>query len=522
MIQLTDIPKGWAWGTVEELGAKEQQTVLTGPFGTNLKSSNFTSTGVPILTIGCLTDEGIDLNKAAFLPPNQIDTLERYKLKSGDMLFSRMASVGRACIVPDELEGALFNYHMMRLRLSSEIYEPNLFIYYVRGAETVKQYLEDVNHGATRDGINTNQLLKMSVLIPPRAEQTRIIVRLEELLIRVDACRKRLGQVPPLLEQFRQSVLAAAFSGRLTENWRAQNTANDADWHANTLSLLREGIEDRKRGSFWGSGITASEVNEEWGDIPKDWQWVRVKDLGADPSEVVQIGPMSMKSNEFVSSGTRVLNVGCVQWGELNLGKCNYLPPQRARDFKRYTLKANDVLFTRSGTVGRSAIATPEIEGALITFHLLRVRTTPEICLPEYLYYTFQGCPAVLKQINSSAIGATRAGFNTRLLEELYIPLPPPQEQAEIIRTIQGMFESVKTVEERANLSFRAFDKLSQSILAKAFRGELVPQDPNDEPASVLLERIRTEKAETGKPEKKIKRTTAAKSKTAAGRSTLF
>jgi type I restriction enzyme S subunit len=102
--------------------------------------------------------------------------------------------------------------------------------------------------------------------------------------------------------------------------------------------------------------------------------------------------------------------------------KLNYLPNKIAKQFDRYSIKSNDILFTRSGTVGRCAIATEKHEGYLMTFHLLRVRISNTICAPLFLYYVFQGASHIREQMDSASIGSTRAGFNTKLLSELDIP----------------------------------------------------------------------------------------------------
>src|SRR5262249_2123919 len=135
-----------------------EQPVLTGPFGSMLGREDFVSTGVPLLTIGCLTDSGVTLDKAFYITHEKAVQLERYQVVQGDVLFSRSASVGRAGLVSKALEGSVINYHLMRLRLESSIIDPRLFIYYVRGSSIVSAYLREVNHGATRDGINTTDL----------------------------------------------------------------------------------------------------------------------------------------------------------------------------------------------------------------------------------------------------------------------------------------------------------------------------------------------------------------------------
>lgn len=107
---LPELPEGWVWATVEQVGAVGEQAVLTGPFGSNLGREDFVDTGVPVLTIGCLQEYGIDLERAFHVSEEKAQDLERYRLRVGDLLFSRMASVGRAGFVTAEFEGALINY----------------------------------------------------------------------------------------------------------------------------------------------------------------------------------------------------------------------------------------------------------------------------------------------------------------------------------------------------------------------------------------------------------------------------
>ena len=212
---LPELPEGWVWATVEELGALGAQPVLTGPFGTTLKSSDFTSDGTPVLTIGCLTVNGINLEKAVFVTGEKASELSRYTLKEGDVLFSRMATVGRAGMIGAEHSGALFNYHIMRLRLNGLAVVAQYYMAYVRGSSEVERYLTEINHGATRDGINTSQLLTMPFALPPLAEQRRIVAEVERRLSVVQQAEATVAASLARAERLRQSILKQAFSGRL-------------------------------------------------------------------------------------------------------------------------------------------------------------------------------------------------------------------------------------------------------------------------------------------------------------------
>lgn len=168
-----------------------------------------------MLTIGCLTEHGIDLANANYLSPAKAQQLDRYSLKQGDLLFSRMASVGRAGKVGRELEGALFNYHIMRLRLNPAGLAADYYMAYVRGSDTVREYVKEVNHGATRDGINTEQLLAMPVALPPASEQQRIRVELDRQFSILRSMQTEAASALRRADRLRQSILKRAFEGKL-------------------------------------------------------------------------------------------------------------------------------------------------------------------------------------------------------------------------------------------------------------------------------------------------------------------
>lgn len=212
---LVELPKEWRWVTVDQIGTSGEQPVLTGPFGSNLGKSDFKPSGVPVITIGCLKEEGVSLDKAVYITGKKADELSRYSLKKGDLLFSRMAAVGRAGIVTKELSGSIFNYHIMRLRLSEEAILPDYYIAYVRGSKKVADYVREVNHGATRDGINTEQLMNMPVALPPFEEQKQIVVEIEGRLSVVMKIENELISALKRADRLRQSILKRAFSGQL-------------------------------------------------------------------------------------------------------------------------------------------------------------------------------------------------------------------------------------------------------------------------------------------------------------------
>ena len=280
-IELPPLPEGWRYATVAEVGASSEQAVLTGPFGTNLGRSDFVDRGVPLLTISCLTDQGIKRDKALFVSEEKAEELERYRLREGDILFSRMASVGRAGIVGKQLEGALFNYHIMRLRLEPTRVEPKFFAAYVRGAAQVRDYLKAVNHGATLDGINTSQLMNMPVAVAPISEQRDIVAEIEKQFSRLDEAVANLKRVKANLKRYKAAVLKAAVEGRLVPTEAVLARREDRSYETGAQLLQR--ILETRRSQWKGKGKYREPAATDTTDrpaLPEGWVWSTMPQLG--------------------------------------------------------------------------------------------------------------------------------------------------------------------------------------------------------------------------------------------------
>lgn len=212
---LPPLPVGWTWTTVYELRGPDSAPVLTGPFGTTLGRADFKDHGVPLLTIGCLTERGVVLDKALYVTEDKAASLARYRLQPGDLLFSRMATVGRVGIVTERETGALMNYHLMRLRLAQNVLLPEYLAIYIRGSPIVQAYVRTVNHGVTRDGINTTQLLAMPVALPPLDDQQRITEEVERRFWLLDKLEVAVLANIQRSSRLRRAVLSRGFEGRL-------------------------------------------------------------------------------------------------------------------------------------------------------------------------------------------------------------------------------------------------------------------------------------------------------------------
>lgn len=302
---------------------------------------------------------------------------------------------------------------------------------------------KNLTSGAAIPMLTIAMLSKLEVPLPPLPEQKRIADKLEAVLGRVDACRARLARVPDLLKRFRQSVLAAATSGRLTSN------AEMTDWEQVPFEEL---LADKKKLSY---GVLKPGDN--------------------DPSGV----PMY-----------RIVDIGT--WGRASNSQPSYISKKLSSEFDRTVIEDGDILLSVMATIGRAMVATPEMIGANVNRAIAVIKPNREKVDSSYLNYYFLS-PALVTEFEERSIGSAQVRINLTDLRTFVINLPPLSEQAEIVERIESLFAFADRIESRLEDTQMTVDRLTPSTLAKAFRGELVPQDPNDEPASTLLSRIRAE-----------------------------
>jgi|GEM_PF-139549 len=495
---LPELPEGWSWAPVAELGTQSEQSVLTGPFGSTLGRSDFVTEGVPLLTIGCLTQTGVQLDKAFYITPEKASQLDRYKVKHGDVLFSRSASVGRAGFVTSELAGSVINYHLMRLRLSGSIIDPRMFIYFVRGSQVVRDYLREVNHGATRDGINTTGLLGMPVAIPPANEQQRICDKIDEFLSDLDAGVAALKRVQANLKRYRASVLKAAVEGKLTEAWRAENNPQE------TGQQLLDRILQERRLQWETDQLAAYEANGK--QPPKDWQ-AKYK----EPDLTDELGLPGLPGSWCWTSLDAV--------GILDRGRSRHRP----RNAKH--LYGGPYPFVQTGDIRKANTFLHEHSQTYSDAGLEQSRMWPEgtLCITiaaniaETAILGFDGCfpdsvvgmlPAskdtsiryvefyirtLQERLEKLAPATAQKNLNLETLRQVPICVPPIGEQRAIVESVDEFLSMADAADEAVRRGLLRAGRLRQSILKSAFEGKLVAQDPADEPASELLARIKAE-----------------------------
>lgn len=345
-------------------------------------------------------------------------------------------------------------------------------------------------------GRHFSHLKALNLPLAPLSEQQRIADKLDTVLARVDAVNDRLARVAPLLKRFRQSVLAAATSGRLTADWRGSHpnlptgqSVIDADTKAKA-KLLAAFPDLAKKKSTTHCQINLNYLFE----IPAEWNFSTWGQI----SEWITYGfTRPMPSSD---SGVRLLTAKDVHPFDLRLNSSGYTDDQAfaALSDKDKPMQG-DLLITKDGSIGRAAL----------------VRTSESFCINQSVAVCWLRSTSMNKNFLELL---ANADFTQRFVSDMAkgmaiqhlsivdfaccpVPVPSIEEQTEIVRRVDILLAFADRLEARLQAAQTASARLTPALLAKAFRGELVPQDPNDEPAAELLKRLAQSKPEpTKKP----------------------
>lgn len=210
------------------------------------------------------------------------------------------------------------------------------------------------------------------------------------------------------------------------------------------------------------------------------------------------------KSSEMLPTGVPFIRAGNLVDGTVSDDDMKFISPKKHTELKKGHLKAGDILFSNRGEIGKVGIVPPKYDGANLNSQLAWLRFHANVLLNKFGLY-FLGSPLVQEYTSQRKQGSALQQFTIKQLNELPIVVPPLGEQKRIVAMIESTQEKIKTIESSISKAEELIEKYRESLLQKAFRGELVPQDPNDEPASKLIERIRAEKAKQSDGKKKKK-----------------
>lgn len=457
--------------------------------------------------------------------------------QESDVLFAKITPCmenGKMAVVPKLINGVGFGsteFHV--LRASSGVIPE--FIYYFVSS---KMFRHDAEHNMTgavgQRRVPTPYLEKAEIILPPFNEQRRIVAKIEELFSKIDKGVESLKTAKAQLQVYRQALLKHAFEGKLTAQWRADNP-DKAVPAEQLLEQIKQAREDRYQQQLdeWKSAVEKWELGGKEGkkpgkpkqhtkldeirhksidgipSLPENWCWSRPEELCSAEPYSIGIGPFgsNLKISDYRSEGIPLIFVRNITKLDFSLN-LKYIEEKKFNELKAHSVQPLDILITKMGDPpGDCAIYPKNFPIAILTADCLKFRIWDEFLSRDFFRYCMES-NWVKAQLGAITKGVAQKKISVARFKSVLFPVPPLEEQRKIASQLDHTFSMFSALEKEIDNNLSKSEALRQSILKNAFSGQLVPQDPTDEPASQLLARI-----QAGKAEREINKTASQKNR---------
>ena len=477
-----NLPIGWASATIQNMIGKDGIFSDGDWVETKDQDPNGDVRLIQLADIG----DGVYKNKSnRYLTGKKAVELKCTFLKPGDVLIARMPDpLGRACIFPGDSKDSVTAVDVCIIR-TGENGVSNRWLMFATNSLPIRASIAGLQSGSTRKRISRKNLGRILYPVPPILEQRRIVAKIEELFTKLDAGVEALKKIKAELKRYRQAVLKHAFEGKLTAEWREKNK----DKLEPASKLLERIAKEREKNAKGKAKKLPPLDTSELPELPEGWEWANLSLI----IKKVKRGP-SMKCNQE-GKGIRYITSGNLQNGKVKLD-LDYKFLDGFDKIDKCRLLPQDLIFNCVNSleqIGKSAVWEVRHGDAIVGFNNYALELDLLIS-PYFANYFFQSglCKKQLYFLIKRAVN--QVSFATRELDFIAFTILCPKEQQKIIEEIERHFSVADQIEQTIVQGLKQSERLRQSILKKAFEGKLVPQDPEDEPAEKLLERIKEEK----------------------------
>lgn len=432
-------------------------------------SPKYHDIGYPLVTSKNLKNGLINLENVSLISEKDYNKInERSKVSIGDVLFAMIGTIGNPVIVDEDPQFAIKNVALFKY---NNLINNKYLKYFLESPKTLN-IMHSQAKGSTQKFVGLGYLRAFIFLFCSLNEQRRIVEKIETEFAKIDEGLEHLKQTKEQIKQYRQSVLKFAFKGKLVSQNPDDESAEVLLPKINSKAIYR--------------------YNDK---LPQGWVECQLEDILSNEKYSIKRGPFgsSLKKAYFVPSGIRVFE----QYNPINndpYWSRYYIPENKYKELEAFTAKAGDFLVSCSGTLGKILQLPVDVEMGIINQALLKITVNNNLIDSEFFINLFRS-PKFQKNILDNTIGTAIQNIaSVKELKKIKILLPPLNEQKRIVEEIEKRFAVADEVEKVVEENIEKAKQLKQSILKKAFEGRLVPQDPTDEPASILLEKIKQER----------------------------
>lgn len=489
---MNEHPKGWTESTLGEVCIKTSK----------VNPQDAPDRVITYLDIGCINNLTFKVAETRTYTGANAPSRAQQLVEEGDVLFSTVRTyLKKVASIPARYTGAIASTGFAVLR-AGQVLDPKYLFYYVIQDAFIK-LLSKIQRGTSYPAVRNSDVFKQPISIAPLPEQRRIVARIEELFSRLDVGVAALHHAKAQLQRYRQSVLIAAVTGQLTQAWREKHPDTEP------ASVLLERILTQRQVAWGGRGkykkpvvIEPLQIN-----LPPTWTITNIDSIISG----IEAGKNFKCEERPPTEGeTGLVKVSAVTWGKFDERESKTV----TRDDKireEYVIHSGDFLLSRANTlelVGAPVIVEQITRHLMLSDKVLRISFIERF---EKFVLFWLRSQLGRKEIESRATGNQLSMRNIAQanLRAIPLPLPPLAEQHQIAAEVEARTTAIDHLEAEIDRQLKISDRLRQSTLTSAFSGKLVPQNPSDEPAQVLLNRIKTREKEM--PKKKTPRKKVAK-----------
>ena len=478
-INSTILPQGWIISTLGDVSDKPQYgwTTKANPQGGKIR----------LLRTTDITSGKVEWSKVPFCTDEPED-IEKYLLKSGDILISRAGSVGASYLVPKDVDDAVFASYLIRFRAKGPTNRK--YVYYYLKSPDYWGAIGAYKSGIAVPNVNASKLAQIPIPIAPITEQKRIVGEIEKQFSRLDEAIAGLKRAKANLKRYKAAVLKAAVEGKLTEQWRKKHpdvepaskllerilTERRKKWEKTELTKMKS-VGKKPTDDKWKAKY-AEPVSANSNKLPgleKGWRWATMDQLSTKITDGEHLSPKAQHS------GIPLLSAKDVRDSGVSFEDAKYVSSHDAEKFRnRCDPEKNDILIvSRGATIGRACKVDTDrifcLMGSVILVKGDRRLNS------SYLLAALKSVSSHKRLLSVSGSTAQQAIY-IRDIRTLPIPLPPLIEQQTISDELDATLSTAHEIESIIEANLKRAIRLRQSILKKAFSGRLVPQIKRQSP----------------------------------------
>ena len=472
---LPEPPNGWIWASPEQLSNSAPYALGIGPFGSNLKVSDYKESGTPLIFVRNIRAEDFSL-VAKFVAEEKANELAAHTAEGGDILITKMGEPpGDAAFYPVGAPTAVITADCIKWRLAEDLRVPKFFVYAIR-SRLVQQQIQERTRGVAQKKISLERFRDLAIPLPPLPEQRRIVAEIEKQFTRLEAGVAALRRVQANLKRYRAAVLKAACEGQLVPtDAELQKSAGKGQKGFESGEQLLKRILAERRQHWTGRGQYKEPAAPDTANLPplpEGWMWVSVEQLVTEPL----CNGISIKGSDN-PPGVRALRLNAMSHSGFDYAEARYLPLADA-DVDDLWIQEGDFFMSRGNgslhLVGRGTSAQKPPQPTIFPDTMIRLRWNKSIRKAGWVRALWPS-RVVRSQIEQKI--KTTAGIYKIAqpqVEQITIPLPPLAEQTRIVAEVERRLSVVEELESVVSANLQRATRLRQSILQKAFTGELV------------------------------------------------